>query len=150
MPPRRCGSSCRGAFFAVADCCSVRQAYETLRRYPEVTNVVDSLGESEDAEVRSGNLYIQLSVTLVAARRDWWKSARRAAPLAAFATAQPTRYILELGIPTANVGERLGKYSPFMSADFALQHQIILSEFVGELFDFESAAHPAHVSPYRL
>jgi hydrophobe/amphiphile efflux-1 (HAE1) family protein len=36
------------------------QAYQILRRYPEVANVVESLGESEDGEVRSGNLYIQL------------------------------------------------------------------------------------------
>jgi multidrug efflux pump subunit AcrB len=36
------------------------QAYQILKRYPEVANVVESLGESEDGEVRSGNLYIQL------------------------------------------------------------------------------------------
>jgi hydrophobe/amphiphile efflux-1 (HAE1) family protein len=36
------------------------QAYEILRRYPEVANVVESVGEDEDGEVRSGNLYIQL------------------------------------------------------------------------------------------
>jgi multidrug efflux pump subunit AcrB len=36
------------------------QAYQILQRYPEVDNVVESLGESEDGEVRSGNLYIQL------------------------------------------------------------------------------------------
>jgi multidrug efflux pump subunit AcrB len=36
------------------------QAYQILQRYPEVANVVESLGESEDGEVRSGNLYIQL------------------------------------------------------------------------------------------
>ncbi len=35
-------------------------AYQILKRYPEVANVVESLGESEDGEVRSGNLYIQL------------------------------------------------------------------------------------------
>jgi len=37
-----------------------------------------------------------------------------------------------------------------MSAGFAFQDQLILSELIGELFDFESAAHPAHVSAYRL
>jgi hydrophobe/amphiphile efflux-1 (HAE1) family protein len=36
------------------------RAYQILKRYPEVANVVESLGESEDGEVRSGNLYIQL------------------------------------------------------------------------------------------
>lgn len=36
------------------------QAYEILRRRPEVANVVESVGEDEDGEVRSGNLYIQL------------------------------------------------------------------------------------------
>jgi multidrug efflux pump subunit AcrB len=36
------------------------QAYQIIKRYPEVANVVESLGESEDGEVRSGNLYIQL------------------------------------------------------------------------------------------
>ena len=36
------------------------QAYEILKRYPEVANVVESVGEDEDGEVRSGNLYIQL------------------------------------------------------------------------------------------
>jgi multidrug efflux pump subunit AcrB len=35
-------------------------AYQILHRSPEVANVVESLGESEDGEVRSGNLYIQL------------------------------------------------------------------------------------------
>jgi hydrophobe/amphiphile efflux-1 (HAE1) family protein len=36
------------------------QAYEILKRRPEVANVVESVGEDEDGEVRSGNLYIQL------------------------------------------------------------------------------------------
>ncbi len=36
------------------------QAYRILRRHPEVRNVVESIGEDEDGEVRSGNLYIQL------------------------------------------------------------------------------------------
>jgi multidrug efflux pump subunit AcrB len=36
------------------------QAYQILRRRPEVANVVESIGEDEDGEVRSGNLYIQL------------------------------------------------------------------------------------------
>jgi multidrug efflux pump subunit AcrB len=36
------------------------QAYQIIKRHPEVANVVESLGESEDGEVRSGNLYIQL------------------------------------------------------------------------------------------
>jgi hydrophobe/amphiphile efflux-1 (HAE1) family protein len=36
------------------------QAYDILRRYPEVANVVEAVGEDEDGEVRSGNLYIQL------------------------------------------------------------------------------------------
>jgi hydrophobe/amphiphile efflux-1 (HAE1) family protein len=36
------------------------QAYAILRRRPEVANVVESVGEDEDGEVRSGNLYIQL------------------------------------------------------------------------------------------
>ncbi|MGB8694172.1 MAG: efflux RND transporter permease subunit [Steroidobacteraceae bacterium] len=36
------------------------QAYQILRRHPEVMNVVESLGEDEDGEVRSGNIYVQL------------------------------------------------------------------------------------------
>jgi len=36
------------------------QAYAILKRRPEVANVVESVGEDEDGEVRSGNLYIQL------------------------------------------------------------------------------------------
>jgi len=36
------------------------QAYEILRRHSEVANVVESIGEDEDGEVRAGNLYIQL------------------------------------------------------------------------------------------
>jgi multidrug efflux pump subunit AcrB len=36
------------------------QAYQILRRHPEVRNVVESLGEDEDGEVRSGNIYVQL------------------------------------------------------------------------------------------
>ena len=36
------------------------QAYQILRRHPEVTNVVESIGEDEDGEVRSGNIYVQL------------------------------------------------------------------------------------------
>jgi len=36
------------------------QAYRILRRHPEVTNVVESIGEDEDGEVRSGRLYVQL------------------------------------------------------------------------------------------
>jgi multidrug efflux pump subunit AcrB len=36
------------------------QAYQLLRRHPEVANVVESIGEDEDGEVRGGNLYIQL------------------------------------------------------------------------------------------
>ena len=36
------------------------RAYQILRRHPEVANVVESIGEDEDGEVRSGNLYIQL------------------------------------------------------------------------------------------
>lgn len=36
------------------------EAYQILRRRPEVANVVESVGEDEDGEVRSGNLYVQL------------------------------------------------------------------------------------------
>ena len=36
------------------------QAYQILRRHPEVANVVESIGEDEDGEVRSGNIYVQL------------------------------------------------------------------------------------------
>ncbi|MGA8707243.1 MAG: efflux RND transporter permease subunit [Steroidobacteraceae bacterium] len=36
------------------------QAYQILRRHSEVANVVESIGEDEDGEVRAGNLYIQL------------------------------------------------------------------------------------------
>jgi hydrophobe/amphiphile efflux-1 (HAE1) family protein len=36
------------------------QAYEILKRRPEVANVVESIGEDENGEVRSGNLYVQL------------------------------------------------------------------------------------------
>jgi hydrophobe/amphiphile efflux-1 (HAE1) family protein len=36
------------------------QAYQILRRHSEVANVVESIGEDENGEVRSGNLFIQL------------------------------------------------------------------------------------------
>jgi hydrophobe/amphiphile efflux-1 (HAE1) family protein len=36
------------------------QVYQILHRQPEVLNVVESIGEDEDGEVRSGNLYVQL------------------------------------------------------------------------------------------
>ncbi|MDE2304010.1 MAG: efflux RND transporter permease subunit [Gammaproteobacteria bacterium] len=36
------------------------EAYRIIRRHPEVENVVESIGEDESGEVRSGNLYIQL------------------------------------------------------------------------------------------
>jgi len=36
------------------------RAYEILRRHAEVANVVESIGEDEDGEVRAGNLYIKL------------------------------------------------------------------------------------------
>jgi len=36
------------------------RSYEILRRHPEVLNVVESLGEDETGEVRTGNLYVQL------------------------------------------------------------------------------------------
>ena len=36
------------------------EAYAILKRRPEVANVIESVGEDEDGEVRSGNLYIQL------------------------------------------------------------------------------------------
>ncbi len=36
------------------------QAYQILRRHAEVANVVESIGEDENGEVRSGNLFIQL------------------------------------------------------------------------------------------
>ncbi len=46
---------------AVADRRGVRPGVlRSCKRYPEVANVVESLGENEDGEVRSGNLYIQL------------------------------------------------------------------------------------------
>ena len=35
-------------------------AYQILRRHAEVANVVESIGEDEDGEVRSGNIYVQL------------------------------------------------------------------------------------------
>jgi len=35
-------------------------AYQILRRHPEVMSVVESIGEDDDGEVRSGNLYVQL------------------------------------------------------------------------------------------
>jgi hydrophobe/amphiphile efflux-1 (HAE1) family protein len=35
-------------------------AYQILRRHPEVKSVVESIGEDEDGEVRSGNIYVQL------------------------------------------------------------------------------------------
>ena len=35
-------------------------AYRILRRHPEVKSVVESIGEDEDGEVRSGNIYVQL------------------------------------------------------------------------------------------
>ena len=35
-------------------------AYQILRRHPEVLSVVESIGEDDDGEVRSGNLYVQL------------------------------------------------------------------------------------------
>ena len=36
------------------------RAYQILQRHPEVQNVVESIGEDENGEVRSGSLYIQL------------------------------------------------------------------------------------------
>jgi hydrophobe/amphiphile efflux-1 (HAE1) family protein len=36
------------------------EAYQILRRRPEVKSVVESIGEDEDGEVRSGNIYVQL------------------------------------------------------------------------------------------
>lgn len=36
------------------------QAYQILQHHPEVQNVVESIGEDENGEVRSGSLYIQL------------------------------------------------------------------------------------------
>ncbi len=36
------------------------QAYAIIKRHPEVISVVESVGEDEDGEVRTGNLYIQL------------------------------------------------------------------------------------------
>ena len=35
-------------------------AYQILRRHPEVRSVVESIGEDDDGEVRSGNIYVQL------------------------------------------------------------------------------------------
>ncbi len=35
-------------------------AYQILRRHPEVKSVVESIGEDEEGEVRSGNIYVQL------------------------------------------------------------------------------------------
>jgi hydrophobe/amphiphile efflux-1 (HAE1) family protein len=35
-------------------------AYQILRRRPEVKTIVESVGEDDDGEVRSGNIYIQL------------------------------------------------------------------------------------------
>jgi hydrophobe/amphiphile efflux-1 (HAE1) family protein len=35
------------------------EAYQILRRRPELNNVVESIGEDEDGEVRSGNIYVQ-------------------------------------------------------------------------------------------
>jgi len=35
-------------------------AYQILRRHPEVMSVVESIGEDDNGEVRSGNLYVQL------------------------------------------------------------------------------------------
>ena len=35
-------------------------AYQILRRHPEVTSVVESIGEDDNGEVRSGNIYVQL------------------------------------------------------------------------------------------
>jgi hypothetical protein len=89
-------------------------------------------------------------MAFVATRQHRRESASRATPLAAFTAAEPASYFLEPGVPTANVCQRPGKYSAFMPAGSAFQDQLILSELVGELFDFESAAHPAHVNAYRL
>lgn len=36
------------------------RAYRILQHRPEVANVVESIGEDEDGEVRTGNLYVQL------------------------------------------------------------------------------------------
>ena len=36
-------------------------AYQILRRHPEVRSMVESIGEDDDGEVRSGNIFIQLS-----------------------------------------------------------------------------------------
>jgi hydrophobe/amphiphile efflux-1 (HAE1) family protein len=35
-------------------------AYQILRRHPEVMSVVESIGEDDNGEVRSGNIYVQL------------------------------------------------------------------------------------------
>jgi hydrophobe/amphiphile efflux-1 (HAE1) family protein len=35
-------------------------AYQILRRHPEVKTIVESVGEDDDGEVRSGNIFIQL------------------------------------------------------------------------------------------
>ncbi len=35
-------------------------AYQILRRHPEVKSVVESIGEDDNGEVRSGNVYVQL------------------------------------------------------------------------------------------
>ena len=35
-------------------------AYQILRRHPEVMSVVESIGEDDNGQVRSGNLYVQL------------------------------------------------------------------------------------------
>ncbi|MDE2219200.1 MAG: efflux RND transporter permease subunit [Gammaproteobacteria bacterium] len=36
------------------------EAYQILRRHPEVKSMVESVGEDDDGEVRSGNIFIQL------------------------------------------------------------------------------------------
>ena len=36
------------------------EAYQILRRHPEVKSMVESVGEDDDGEVRSGNIFVQL------------------------------------------------------------------------------------------
>jgi len=51
------------------------QAYQIVKRHPEVKNVVESMGEDENGDVRSGTLYIQLvrSSERKISQLDWQK-----------------------------------------------------------------------------
>ena len=51
-------SSCRPGVRLEQTAAASAAAYQILRRHPEVTDVVESIGEDEDGEVRMASLYV--------------------------------------------------------------------------------------------